>query len=327
LAFYQYSLIYNYRITKMSTIVTLTFSPCIDKSTSVPAVVSERKLTCTAPALEPGGGGINVARVIHRLGGDVIAVFPSGGYTGEYFNYLLEREEIPSVIIKTANETRENIIVLDEFSNAQYRFGMPGTALRDHEWQQCLTAVENIPNAEFIIASGSLPPGVPLDVYAMLAKIAKSKNARFVVDTSGEALKHAVDEGVYLLKPSLRELCTLLNRDSLAIPDIKDAVKCLLAEGKCEIIIVSMGAEGAMLLTRDIAEFIAPPLVPHKSTVGAGDSMLGGIVYSLSKGQSIIDAVHYGVACGTAATMNAGTQLCQKEDVNRLFQSIRFPEV
>src|SRR5262245_43167445 len=143
----------------MSAIVTITFSPCIDKSTSVPSLIAEKKLKCAAPKLEPGGGGINVARAIKKLGGKATAIFPSGGYTGKYFNHLMEKEEVPSIIIETASETRENIIVLDESTNNQYRFGMPGTELSDEEWGKCLTALNELDGADYIIASGSLPPG------------------------------------------------------------------------------------------------------------------------------------------------------------------------
>ncbi|MFZ1304457.1 MAG: PfkB family carbohydrate kinase, partial [Ferruginibacter sp.] len=187
----------------MPAIITITFSPCIDKSTAVPALVPEKKLVCAAPKLEPGGGGINIARAIKKLGGAATAIFPSGGYTGKYFNHLLEAENIDSVIIETRNETRENIIVVDQANNNQYRFGMPGTELAATEWKKCLQAVEEMSDVEFIIASGSLPPGVPDNIYALLAKIAKIKKAKFIVDTSGDALKQAVAEGVYLLKPNL----------------------------------------------------------------------------------------------------------------------------
>ena len=186
----------------MSSIVTITFSPCIDKSTSVPALQPEKKLLCKIPKTEPGGGGINVARAIKQLGGEAIAVFPSGGYTGKFFNHLLEKQQVASVIIESRHETRENIIVLDESLNNQYRFGFPGTPLSQHEWEQCLTAIEGINDAGFIIASGSLPPGVPKDIYARIARIAKTKNAKFIVDTSGEALTHAAEAGVYLMKAS-----------------------------------------------------------------------------------------------------------------------------
>ena len=306
----------------MSTIVTVTFSPCIDKSTSIKKLLPDKKLQCAAPKLEPGGGGINVARAIKKLGGEATAIFPSGGYTGKHFNYLLETENIHAVIIETQNETRENIVVLDEAENAQYRFGMPGTDLTNAEWMRCLKAVEEITDVSFIVASGSLPPGVPLNIFAQLAKIAKNKNAKFIVDTSGEALREAVNEGVYLLKPNLGELCFLSGKKHLGKHEIEAVAKEIIAGGKCEVVVISMGEEGALLVTNDLAKTIKPPSVIKKSTVGAGDSMVAGIVYYLSKQKSIVDAVKYGVACGTAATMNTGTELCKLKDVEEIYKII-----
>lgn len=306
----------------MSKIITITFSPCIDKSTSVQALMPEKKLSCSSPKLEPGGGGINVARAIKKLGGEAIALFPSGGYTGKHFNHLLAQEGITSVIIETANETRENIIVVDESSNNQYRFGMPGTTLSASEWKKCLVALEEMSDVGFIIASGSLPPGVPHDIYAQLAKIAKNKAAKFIVDTSGKALKEALEEGVYLLKPNLGELSFLANKESLQDDEVKQIALEFIAKGNCEVMVVSMGAEGAMLVTKEFTEIIKPPAVKRKSTVGAGDCMVAGIVYYLSLGKTIKEATRYGVACGTAATMNSGTELCKKEDVANIYASI-----
>lgn len=303
----------------MSTIVTVTFSPCIVKTTSVKKLLPDKKLQYAAPKLEPGGGGINVARAIKKLGGDATAIFPSGGYTGKYFNHLLEVENIHVVIIEVQSETRENIIVLDEAENAQYRFGMPGTNLSDAEWMQCLKAVEEIKDISFIVASGSLPPGVPLNIFAQLAKIAKNKNAKFVVDTSGEALREAVNEGVYLLKPNLGELCFLSGKTHLKQLEIEAAAKEIIAEGKCEVVVISMGEQGALFVTSDLIKKIKSPAVIKKSTVGAGDSMLAGIVYYLSKQKDITEAVKYGVACGTAATMNTGTELCNLKDVEKIY--------
>jgi 6-phosphofructokinase 2 len=307
----------------MSSIVTITFSPCIDKSTSVPSLIPEKKLHCKEPKLEPGGGGINVARALKKLGSQATAIFPSGGYTGKFFDHLLEAENIPAVIIESEHETRENIIVLDESDNSQYRFGMPGTHLSEKEWKQCLEAAENMNDVEFIVASGSLPPGVPVTIYAELARIAKRKNAKFIVDTSGEALYHAVDEGVYLLKPNLGELSALTNKKELLHGEIETAAKSIIAKGKCEVIVVSMGAAGAMLVTKELTETIKSPEVIKKSTVGAGDSMVAGIVHYLSLCKSLVEAVQYGVACGTAATMNPGTELCKKTDADRIFTLIQ----
>ena len=307
----------------MPEIITITFSPCIDKSTSVAALVPEKKLLCTNPNMEPGGGGINVARAIKKLGGEATAVYPACGYTGKFFTQLLQKENVPSIVIETINHTRENMIVVDESSNLQYRFGMPGTALFETEWQQCLQAITTAAGVEYIIASGSLPPGVPLNIYAQIALIAKNKNAKFIVDTSGEPLQHAADEGVFLLKPNLGELSALAGKKELQPNEIAAVAKEIIAKGKCEAVVVSMGAAGAMLVTKDITETITPPAAERKSTVGAGDSMVAGIIFYLSQNKPLIEAVQYGVACGTAATMNSGTELCKKEDADKLFELIK----
>lgn len=307
----------------MSSIFTITFSPCIDKSTSVASLVPEKKLKCAEPKLEPGGGGINVARAIKKLGGNATAIFPSGGYTGKFFNHLMEKENIESIIIETANETRENIIVLDESANKQYRLGMPGTALTDHEWKQCVQAVGEINEGGFIVASGSLPPGVPTTVFALLADVAKHKNAKLVVDTSGEALRQAAKEGVFLLKPNLGELSVLTGIEKIDTDKLEVIAREVLSKIRCEIIVVSSGMEGAILVTKDKTYRAVPPKVERKSTVGAGDSMVAGIIYSLDAGKGLEEALQYGVACGTAATMKPGTELCNKNDADRLFDLIR----
>lgn len=279
-------------------------------------------MQCALPRSEPGGGGINVARAVKKLGGEAIAIFSAGGYTGNYFTHLLEKEMIPSVIINSEHETRENIIVVDESSNKQYRFGMPGSALSEYEWKQFLTAAAEIKEATYLVASGSLPQGVPLNIYGQLAKIAKLNHAKFIVDTSGEPLKHAADEGVYLLKPNRSELAYLCGKTNLQEEEIKDAALSILKKGKCDVMAVSLGPAGALLATREGVEYFTPPPVLSKSTVGAGDSMVAGIVFSLAEGRSLTDAVRYGVACGTTATMNPGTELCKKEDADRLFSLV-----
>lgn len=309
----------------MSAIYTITFSPCIDKSTSVPALVAEKKLRCSAPVLEPGGGGINVARGISRLGGKVTAVFPAGGYTGKAFNDLLKRENIPFIAVESEQETRENIVVLDASTNHQYRFGMPGTPLSETEWKQIIEKLEQAGQIEYIVASGSLPPGVPDDIFGTIAVIAKKKNARLIVDTSGEALKNAVAEGVFLLKPNLGELSALTGKDPLNHEDICPAAQSIIRQGMCEVVVVSMGAAGAMLVTKSISKTITPVPVKTKSTVGAGDSMVAGIVWSLSNGGSLEEAVRYGVACGTAATMNPGTELFRVADVKKIYSLLQNP--
>ena len=306
----------------MSQIVTITFNPCIDKSATVPQLIPEKKLSCSEPLFEPGGGGINVARAIKKLGGEATAIYPAGGYTGRFFNELLTREQIPSIIIEAENPLRENVIMLEESSNNQFRFGFPGAKLLQHEWEQCIDAIDRIADAEFLVASGSLPEGVPDDIFARLATISKKKNLKLVVDTSKNALKHAANEGVYMLKPNLSELSSLSGKNELSLDGVAVAGKEIIAKKFCEVLLVSLGERGAMLFTKDRELKVSSPTVEKKSTVGAGDSMVAGFVLSLSQGKTFEDSLRYGVACGTAATMNSGTELCKKKDADALFQKI-----
>ena len=306
----------------MENIITITFSPSIDKSASVKSLIATKKLKCDNVNLQPGGGGINVARVLSKLGAKVLAVFPSGGYTGAYFNNLLTAENVGYVSVPAQNETKENFVILDESCNNQYRFGMPSNILLASEYEACLKLIASYKDAAFIVASGSLPPGVPLTIYADIAKIANKNNAKFIVDTSGQALKNAVNQTVYLLKPNLNELGFLAGIKNLDILDVEKVAKDLLSKINCEIIVVSLGSQGAMLITKTQTYTVKPPNVAVKSTVGAGDSMLAGIIFSLSIGQNLEQALKYGVACGTAATLNSGSKLCELADIEKIHRLI-----
>lgn len=308
----------------MPGILTITFSPCIDRSASVASLIPEKKLTCSRHKLEPGGGGVNVARAIKKLGGEVIAIYPAGGYTGMHFNKLLAQENVPAIIVETIEETRENFIILDETTNNQYRFGMPANPMSETEWRHMLSAVSDLNNIEFIVISGSLPPGVPTDIFGQIASIAKAKNVKLVVDTSGEPLKYAVEKGVFLLKPNLRELSGLSGKDLETEDDITEYSRQLIHSGKVKIVMVSMGEKGALLVTANTKKLITPPPAKKRSTVGAGDSMVAGMVLALSRGMEVEEAATYGVACGTAATLNPGTELCRKEDADRFFEQLSY---
>jgi len=293
-----------------------------DKSTTVPDLFPEKKLRCTVPVFEPGGGGINVARAIHKLGGQAVAAYLAGGYTGKALTKLVSAEGITSMVSQIELNTRENLVVYEDSSGSQYRFGMPGPIVKASEYQALLQSLENVTRAEYIVVSGSIPEGIPSSVFDELSHIAHAKNARLVVDTSGEALKHAVRSGVYLIKPNLRELGSLAGQDKVEPKQAVDLAKEVIRKGNCEFIALSMGGEGAILISKALQLKVVPPPVKIKSTVGAGDSMLGGIVYSLTQGKDIAGAMRYGVACGTAATLNPGTELCRREDADRLYELI-----
>jgi 6-phosphofructokinase 2 len=312
----------------MKKIVTLTINPALDKSTVADHIIPEQKIRCGEPTYEPGGGGINVSRAIKKLGGDSLAIFPIGGHTGDLFLELVKATGISTETIATKARTRENFIVVDSLNNRQYRFGMPGAHLEEDEWKKSLVLIETMRDKpDYIVGSGSLPSGVPDDFYARLAKIAKKIGARFILDTSGEALKVAANAGVYLLKPNLGELADLSGNQSLTSETIPEAAATIIANGNCEIVVVSKGPAGAVLIAKDTIERVPAPTVHKKSTVGAGDSMVAGMTLSLAQGKSLLEVVRFGVACGTAATMNLGTELCRKEDVDKLYAWITSHDV
>ncbi|MGN6211181.1 1-phosphofructokinase family hexose kinase [Parafilimonas sp.] len=307
-------------IINMPAIVTITFNPCIDKSSSVDVLLPDKKLRCTAFKNEAGGGGINVARAIKKLGGDALAIYLGGGYTGVVLQNLLKAESIAAEVIDTGIDTRENIMIVDKATNFQYRFITPGHPIEETHWKQCLALLENMHSIEYLVVSGSMQPGFPQNIFERIAVIAKQKKAKLILDIPAEALSAHTIKDVFILKPNLNELSMLAGKEELLGDEITTAARSIISKNICEVVIVSMGAAGALLVTKDIAEqFMAPP-VKRKSTVGAGDSMVAGIVTYLSAGKDIREAVRYGIACGTAATLNEGTQLCNIKDVTGLYQ-------
>jgi len=306
----------------MGSIVTITPNPAIDATAAVDRVIPERKLRCGSPRFDPGGGGINVARVIHRLGGDATAVFLSGGPTGELLRQLLERDGVANRAMPCAQWTRENITIVEESSGHQFRFGMPGPEVTPAEWNCLLSLVrEWEPTPRFVVASGSLPPGVPADGFAQLARIVTKRGGKLVLDASGSALLNGVGAGIYLVKPNLRELAELFGAKLDHEGEVKAAARSIIQRGWSEVVVVSLGAAGALLVTASGCERILAPIVPARSRVGAGDSMVGGIVFALDRGASLCEAVHFGAAAGAAAVMQPGTELCHRKDVERLFSA------
>lgn len=303
----------------MTDIATFTPNPAIDISTSVDRVVPVRKLRCARQQRDPGGGGINVARVIKRLGGEVTAVYPSGGTTGQLLRRLVEREGIYGPALQLAEETREDFTVTELSSKQQFRFVLPGPTLDEREWRTCLDTLSAMkPPPRYLVASGSLPPGAPGDFYARASRIAKNWGARMVLDTSGAPLAAALEEGVHLIKPNLRELSELVGTALSDRTSQIEAGRRLLTTGRTDIIALTLGHRGALLITRDQAWYApALPIVPV-SAVGAGDSFLGGMVHGLAAGQSLENAFRSGVAAGSAALLSPGTGLCQPHDVIRL---------
>ncbi len=312
----------------MPDIVTLTINPAIDIFVNVARVEPTRKLRCSAPKRDPGGGGINVARVAHRLGSSVVAIYPTGGAIGKLLHRLVEREGIDSLVTPSHVETRENFTAYEETTGEQYRFVLPGSTLHRAEWEAVLDKLTTLPQKpKFVVASGSVPPGVPDDFFARVARCAKQHGAQCVIDTSEPALQEALKEGVTLIKPNLAELSDLLGTPLDSDHARVAACRKLTSDGSAHAVALTLGDQGALLVTADKALRAQHLAIEAVSRVGAGDSFLGGLVAALASGESLERAFRIAVAAGSAAVLSPGTELCRDEDVQRLLPQVKIIEL
>jgi 6-phosphofructokinase 2 len=310
----------------MKPIVTLTLNPAIDASCQAEEIRPIRKIRTSDERYEPGGGGINVARVIRELGGEALAVYFAGGLTGQAFNDMVAAIGLQHRAVPIAGATRVSHTVYERSSGQEYRFVPEGPALSAEEWQTGLAALEGL-DSDYVVASGSLPKGVPDDFYARIARSARERGIHFVLDTSGEALRRALEVGVHLIKPNLGELEGLLGRSLPDPAEQETAARRLVEEGRAEIVTVSLGADGALLATKDGCFRLRAPKITPKSAVGAGDSFVAGMTLGLAQGRAPKDAFTLAVATGTATVLTMGTELCRREDVMRIYRQIRAEQV
>ena len=305
----------------MNPIITLTMNSSVDLHYNVARMELVKKLLASEPLIFPGGGGINVSRVIKELGAHSIAVFTAGGPTGEFLCEMLDHFALLTRVVLIEEQSRISATIYETETGEEFRPTPVGPALSDGEWRACFDAIFEH-DASYIVATGSLPVGVPPDFYARVAEKAKSRATRVVLDTSGEALGAALEVGVFLVKPNLLELETFTGR-AAANPEERDALaRQFVLDGRAEVVAVSLGGDGALLATRDGCLRIAAPQVKVKSTVGAGDSFVAGMTLGLYQGRPVEDAFSLGLATGTATVLTAGSELCHQADVERLFQQI-----
>jgi 6-phosphofructokinase 2 len=306
----------------MAKIATLTLNPALDISTGTGKVRPTHKLRCAEPRTEPGGGGINVARVIHALEGDVVAIFPRGGPTGATFETLLRDTGVPIAPVPIAGATRESFTVDEEETGEQYRFVLPGPTLSEAELGQILQTVTGLDTPPaYVVASGSLPPGCDPAIFQRLCRLCGDIGARLVVDTSGPPLAALEGSCTWLIKPSLREVEELVGRDLASDADQAAAARELRDRGFAEIVVISLAERGALLVA-EATELRMPAIdVPVGSAVGAGDSMVAGLTLALAANKSLEDVLRYGIAAGAAALITPGSELARREDVERLYSA------
>lgn len=301
-------------------IVTLTMNPALDITTSVDVVRPTNKMRCRTTHYDPGGGGVNVARIANVLGASVSAIFTVGGPTGALIASLVSDEGVSCQQVEIAAPTRQSFTVNESNSGQQYRFVLPGPRVSSAEQSECLDRLRaSVECADFLVASGSLPPGVPPDYYQRVADICHDADCRLVLDTSGGGLRH-ISSGVYLLKASVRELGERAGRRLVTESEQLAAAHSLVENGCAQVVLVSLGSRGALLASRQASQrFSAIPIRGGGSGVGAGDAMVGAITTGLSRGWPLVKSVRLGIAAGAAMSMTPGTEVCTRADIERLF--------
>lgn len=301
-------------------ILTITLNPALDTTTTVPRLESQRKLRCSLPVLHPGGGGANVSRAIRELGGTSRAFVALGGHTGRQYSDLLHGAGVECIEYPLVGETRTSLTVMEEETGLHYRFVLPGPPQEPRHGEEILAELGNILGGGigFVVASGSLLPGIADDFYARLGDLVRWHNARLILDTHGIALERALAGRPFLIRLNQIEAQELAAETSGGASPAAAAAR-LVASGAAEVVVFAMGERGSLVTTQDSQFTIAPPEVTVHSMVGAGDSYVAALTLALARGWSLESANRYGVAAAASAVSREATQLCERTSTERLY--------
>ena len=312
----------------MGYVATITMNPSIDLFAETERLVENGKTRCHDTSNEPGGGGINVARNLHRFGVDVVAILTAGGLHGKMLKHILEREAFSCQCIDISDETRQSLAVTEKASGKLFHLVFPGPELQESEWQQCLDTLETLqPTPDYLVLSGSLPGGVPDNFYGTLARSAVDRGTRVILDTSGKALSSSAGKGIYLAKLNFGEFSELGYSGSGEYSEILEAMGKMVDEGLADNLIVTLDADGALLASSAAEKLHArPPKTQVVSHVGAGDSFVSVLLYQLDSGKTMARAFPYGVAAAAAKVSTPGNQLMDLEKVKPIVKKVTTQE-
>ncbi len=309
-------------------VLSLCLNPTLDVSAQAERVLPYKKNRTSTETVEPGGGGINIVRVLASLGLSAELIYFSGGFSGQQLDSELHSLGIQRQRISIDGNTRIAFNVRDASSGAEYRFVPEGPAVDGSAGQLVLEAMKlvSLSAGDLVIGSGSLPRGLPDNFYGEISEQVAVHGARFVLDTSGVALRQALamasrGHPIFLVKPSRSEIESLAGC-SLDVPGILAAAGQLVADGAAEHVVVSLGEQGAALIDRDGVRLQKAPEVEVLSAVGAGDSFVAAMCYQIALGATMDKAFRFGVAAGAAAVITDGTRLCEVADVQRLYATM-----
>ena len=306
-------------------IYTVTLNPALDRTLHVESLAPGQSTRIRSEARFAGGKGIDVSRALREIGSDSIALGLVGGFDGKELEGRLLLTGVACRFTHIATETRTNIIIQDESSGTETALLARGPEVQPSELMDFLDVLEKSPDMDFLVISGSLPPGLTPEVYSRMIAIGNERGAKVVLDTAGEALRQSIRAHPAVIKPNRLELAELAGR---ALPDIHAmAAYSIGLLDRVDTVLASLGADGMLMINRRHVVHARPPEVAVKSTVGAGDCAVAGFVHGMAVGESDTDALRRAVATGTAATLNAGTGLCRCSDIDVILSQVTMDEV
>ncbi|SNR81338.1 1-phosphofructokinase family hexose kinase [Puniceibacterium sediminis] len=309
----------------MTEILTITLAPSIDLATSVDRVTAGPKMRCVPPRMDPGGGGVNVARAIRQLGGHSRALLVIGGATGEQLMDLLNAEGVETLPIRVASQTRQSLAVTDQSTNEQYRFSLLAEPLGADDAGKILDGIASAVNKDtLVVLSGSVAPGLSVDFPHEIQSRIAHKTDRLIVDTSGQPLAHLMahpTQPLHVLRIDQKEAATAAGVPLETVQSSVDFAASLVDRGVAQIVVTGRGADGSIMVTKDQHIFCHAPKVPVRSKIGAGDAFVGAMTLSMSRGEPLARTLQWGVAAASATVSTEGTALCGLEDVQRLLSA------
>lgn len=295
-------------------ITTVTPNPALDKTLWINNLGRGECNRVIASRQDPGGKGINIARILKGLNQDVLALGFFGGTIGRGLNESLQNQDISIDPVWINGETRTNIKIIEANQAIVTEINEPGPPVALAQQDELAIKVRiAAQNSSFIVFAGSLPEGCEVDYYVKLITETQNQGCKAVLDTSGPALKASLGASPYLIKPNHLELAELYQTEIGTVQEAVKAAQDLRQIHDIAFVVVSLGSQGAVCISDAGAYYAKPPQVKTANTVGAGDSMVAGLVYGLSCGHSAAEALRFGAAAATLAVMDAATSVSKPE--------------
>lgn len=310
-----------------SPVVTVTLNPAVDKTVVIGKLQVGGLNRVQDVRIDPGGKGINVAKVLIQFGVNVIATGLIGGSQGQQLLKQLERENIQGNFLQSEGETRVNLKIVEEETKLTTEINEPGILINPevlNNFSEKLSLLLN--HASVIVLGGSLPPGIPEAIYKDYIELANRKGVKTILDAEGVALEEGIKARPFAVKPNIYELEKLIGKRLTTNQEIISAGKSLVQKG-VSLVMVSMGEQGSIVLTEKEAYRATPFTITPQSTVGAGDSMVATLVYSLLQGYSLEEIARWTTTAGTVTASKTGTQVCTLEEVQHFLPKVQVSKI